>query len=77
MCAIYEEKTAKTLEAQMKDAVKDLNKVKNKLAKLNKMREETGDSVSAKVVSDLQVKVNDINKELGKARPVEGKEEKE
>ena len=68
VAAIYEEKTSKTLEAQMKDAVKDLNKVKNKIAKINEAAAQTGEGVSAKVVKDVQVKVDDINKELGKAR---------
>ena len=70
VCAIYEEKTSKSLEAQMKDAVKDLNKIKNKIAKINKTAAESGESVSAKAVKDVQVKVDDINKELGKAREV-------
>ena len=73
VCAIYEEKTSKSLEAQMKDAVKDLNKIKNKIAKINKTAAETGESFSAKVVSDIQIKVDDINKELGKAEPAEEK----
>lgn len=76
VCAIYEEKTSKTLEAQMKDAVKDLNKVKNKLAKINKAAAETGESFSAKVVEDVQGKMDAIHKELDKAQTVEKKENK-
>ena len=71
VCAIYEEKTSKSLEMQLKDTVKDLNKIKNKLAKINKVATESGEGVPANVMNDIQLTVADINKELDSAKVVE------
>lgn len=66
VCAIYEEKTTKGLDAQMKDVVKDLNKAQNKIKKLYKKAKETGEEISDETLDDVEFKLEDLQQTLGK-----------
>lgn len=64
VCAVYEEKTSKSLNGQMKDVENDLKKAKDKISKIIKKAEETGESISKKNIDGVANKLNDIKDKL-------------
>lgn len=66
VCAVYEEKTGKGLDAQMKDVVKDLNKAQNKIKKIQSKSEETGEEISDETLDNVEFKIEDLRQTLGK-----------
>lgn len=66
VCAIYEEKTSKGLDAQMKDVAKDLKKIQNRIEKINNKKTETGEDIPDETIDNVAFKLDDIRQSLGK-----------
>ncbi len=64
ICALYEEKIGKSLDGQMKDVENDLKKTKDKISKIMKKAEETGESISRKNIDGVADELNDIQNKL-------------
>lgn len=60
ICTIYEERTDKKLETQMNDLIKELNKSQSKIKKIKEKSAETGEAVSAEVISKTEEKIEQL-----------------